>query len=179
MKDHKMSQTKYSWLRSQKISVEVQASYPGTFSIGGGFSMDSEQRSAFHNIQKSVGIRTITVGAAPPSNGDAMTWASSVQENPVPIKYTLTSIHNLFTERYSKHLPDVNLDVVRAMIKNASQNYCQALKNEGRVDSCDDDIHLGIALENIGVKTFGNVAEFILIVCFCTMRHKVANQVRE
>ena len=179
MKNHKMSQTKYSWLRSQKISVEVQASYSGTFSIGGGFSMDSEQRSAFHNIQKSVGIRTITVGAAPPSNGDAMTWASSVQENPVPIKYTLTPIHNLFTERYSKHLPDVNLDVVRAMIKNASQNYCQALKNEGRVDSCDDDIHLGIALENIGVKTFGNVAEFILIVCFCTMRHKVANQVRE
>ena len=59
--------------------------------------MDSEQRSAFHNIQKSVGIGTITVGAAPPSNGDAMTWASSVQENPVPIKYTLTPIHNLFT----------------------------------------------------------------------------------
>ena len=47
------------------------------------------------------------------------------------------------------------------------------------MDSCDDDIHLGIALENIGVKTFGNVAEFILIVFFCTMRHKVANEVRE
>ena len=141
--------------------------------------MDSEQRSAFHNIQKSVGIGTITVGAAPPSNGDAMTWASSVQENPAPIKYTLTPIHNLFTERYSKHLPGVNLDVVREMIKNASKNYCQALKKEGRVDSCDDDIHLGISLENIGVTTFGNVAEFILIVCFCTMRHKVANEVRE
>ena len=83
------------------MSVEVQASYSGTFNIGGGFSMDSEQRSAFHNIQKSVGISTITVGAAPPSNGDAMTWASSVQENPVPIKYTLTPINNLFTERYS------------------------------------------------------------------------------
>ena len=179
MKNHKMSQTKYSELRSQKISVEAQASYSGLFSIGGGFSMDSEQRSAVHNFQKSVETSTITVGAAPPSNGDAMTWASSVQENPVPIKYTLTPIHNLFTERYSKYLPDVNLDVVRAMIKNASQNYCQALKNEGRVDSCDDDIHLGIALENIGVKTFGNVAEFILIVCFCTMRHKVANEVRE
>ena len=33
MKNHKMSQTKYSELRSQKISVEAQASYSGLFSI--------------------------------------------------------------------------------------------------------------------------------------------------
>ena len=173
MKNHKMSQTKYSELRSQKISVEAQASYSGLFSIGGGFSMDSEQRSAVHNFQKSVETSTITVGAAPPSNGDAMTWASSVQENPVPIKYTLTPIHNLFTSIF------LMLTWMLCVRWSRMQNYWQALKNEGRVDSCDDDIHLGIALENIGVKTFGNVAEFILIVCFCTMRHKVANEVRE
>ncbi|XP_022796663.1 uncharacterized protein LOC111335083 isoform X2 [Stylophora pistillata] len=155
MKNHKMSQTKYTELRSQKISVEAQASYSGVDSIGGGFSMDSEQRSAVSNFQKSVETSTITVGAAPPSNGDAMTWASSVQENPVPIRFTLRAIHNLFTERYSKHLPDVNLDVMREMIINSSKNYCQALKLAGRVDSCDDDINLGIELQNIGVATFG------------------------
>ena len=65
------------------------------------------------NFQKSVQTSTITVGAAQPSNGDALTWASSVQENPVPIKYSLSAIHNLFTERYSKHLPEVNIDIVR------------------------------------------------------------------
>ena len=104
-KNHKVSQTKYEELRSKKISVEAQASYSRLFSVGGGFSMDKEQRSAASNFQKSVQTSTITVGAAPTSNGDAMTWASSVKENPVPITYSLSAIHNLFTERYSKHLP--------------------------------------------------------------------------
>ena len=108
-KNHKVSQTKYEELRSKKVSVEAQASYSGAFSVGGGFSMDKEQRSAASNFQKSVQTSTITVGAAPPSNGDALTWASSVQENPVPITYSLSAIHNLFTERYSKNLPGLGL----------------------------------------------------------------------
>ena len=127
-KNHKVSQTKSEELRSKKVSVEAQASYSGAFSVGGGFSMDKEQRSAASNFQKSVQTSTITVGAAPPSNGDALTWASSVQENPVPITYSLSATHNLFTERYSKHLPGINIDAVREKLINASTNYCQALK---------------------------------------------------
>ena len=157
MKNHKVSQTKYEELRQKKISVEAQASYSGIFSVGGGLSMDSEQRSAASNFQKSVETSTITVGAAPPSNGDAMTWASSVQENPVPITYSLSAIHNLFTERYTKYLPEVNLDVVREKLINASRNYCQALKQEGQIDSCDDSIHLGTSLQGVDVQSFGNI----------------------
>ena len=97
------------------------------------------------------------VGAAQPSNGNALTWASSVQENPIPIKYSLSAIHNLFTERYSKHLPEVNIDIVRERLINASKIYCQALKDEGRVDSCDDSIHLGTSLNGVGILQFGNV----------------------
>ena len=117
--------------------------------------MDKEQRSAASNFQKSVQTSTITVGAAPPSNGDALTWASSVQENPVPITYPLSAIHNLFTERYSKNLPGVNIVAVREKLINASKNYCQALKDEGRVDSCEDSIHLGTSLQGVGVLQFG------------------------
>ena len=84
MKQHKVSQTKYKELREKSISVEAQASYSGKFSVGGGFSLHSEQRSAASTFQRSVETNTITVGAAPPSNGDALTWVSSVQENPVP-----------------------------------------------------------------------------------------------
>ena len=72
--------------------------------------MDKEQRSAASNFQKSVQTSTITVGEAPPSNGNALTWASSVQESPVLISYSLLVTHNLFTERYSKHLSEVNID---------------------------------------------------------------------
>ena len=154
-KNHKISQTKYEELRSKKVSVEAQASYSGAFSVGGGFSMDKEQRSAASNFQKSVQTSTMTVGAAPPSNGDALTWASSVQENPVPITYSLSAIHNLFTKRYSKHLPGVNIGVVREKLINASTNYCQALKDQGLVDSCEDSIHLGTFLQGVGVRQFG------------------------
>ena len=119
--------------------------------------MDSEQRSAASNFQKSVETSTITVGAAPPSNGDAMTWASTVQANPVPITYSLSAIHSLFTERYTKHLPGVNLNVARERLINASKNYCQALKQEGRIDSCDDSINLGTSLLGVDVQSFGNV----------------------
>ena len=97
--------------------------------------MDSEQRSAASNFQKSVETNTVAVGAAPPSNGDALTWASSVQDNPIPIKYSLSAIYDLFTERYSENLPGVNLNVVRERLINGSKNFCQALKEEGRIDS--------------------------------------------
>ena len=165
-KNHKVSQTKYEELRSKKVSVEAQASYSGAFSVGGGFSMDKEQRSAASNFQKSVQTSTITVGAAPPSNGDALTWASSVQENPVPITYSLSAIHNLFTERYSKHLPGVNIGVVREKLINASTNYCQALKDKGLVDSCDDSIHLGTSLQGVRVRQFGNSIRFFKILFY-------------
>ena len=157
MKNHKVSQTKYEELKSTKISVEMPAAIQQIISVGGGFSMDKEQRSVASNFQKSVQTSTITVGAAQPSNGNALTWASSVQENPVPIKYSLSAIHNLFTERYSKHLPEVNIDIVRERLINASKIYCQALKDEGRVNSCDDSIHLGTSLNGVGILQFGNV----------------------
>ena len=73
----------------------------------------------------------------------------------MPLTYSLSAIHNLFTERYSKHLPGVNMGVVREKLINASTNYCQALKDEGLVDSCDDSIHLGTSLQGVGVREFG------------------------
>lgn len=155
MKQHKVSQTKYEELREKKISVEAQASYSGLFSVGGGFSMDSEQRNFASNFQKSVETSTITVGAAPPSNGDALTWASSVQENPVPITYSLSAIYNLFTERYAEYLPGINLKATRERLINTSRNYCRALKEMGRVDSCDDSINLGTTLQGVDVLPFG------------------------
>ena len=49
---HKVSQTAYQSLKKSKISVEVQASYSGLISIGGGFSLDKEQSEAASNFLK-------------------------------------------------------------------------------------------------------------------------------
>ena len=119
--------------------------------------MDKEQRSAASNFQKSVQTSTITVDEAPPKNGNALTWASSVQENPVSISYSLSAIHNLFTERYSKHLSEVNMVIARERLVNTTKIYCQALKEGKRVDSCHDGIHLGTFVNGVGILQFGNV----------------------
>lgn len=155
MKQHRVSQTKYKELREKSVSVEAQASYSGMFSVGGGFSLDSEQRSAASNFQKSVETSTITVGAAPPSNGDAMTWASSVQENPVPTKYSLSPVYDLFTERYAEYLPGIDLNAMREKLINTSRNYCRILRGKGEIDSCDDSINLGTTLQGVDVSSFG------------------------
>ena len=140
MKNHKVSQTKYEEVvvctQKHENKCTHASGYSGIISVGGGFSIDKEQRSAASNFQKSVQSRTIVIGAALPSNGDAF--------------YSLLAIHNLFTERYSKHLPKVSIDIVRKTLINASKIYCQALKDEGRVGSCDDSIHLGTSLNGVG-----------------------------
>ena len=162
MKQHKVSQTKYKELREKSISVEAQASYSGMFSVGGGFSMDSEQRSAASNFQKSVETSTITVGAAPPSNGDAMTWASSVQENPVPTKYSLSPLYDLFTERYAENLPGIDLNAMRERLMNTSRNYCRILREKGKIDSCDNSINLGTILQGVDVTSYGKYYHLVL-----------------
>ena len=124
--------------------------------------MDSEQRSAASNFEKSVETSTITVGAAPPSNGDAMTWASSVQENPVPTKYSLSPLYDLFTERYAENLPGIDLNAIRERLMNTSRNYCRILREKGKIDSCDNSINLGTILQGVDVTSYGKYYHLVL-----------------
>ena len=41
---------------------------------------------------------TITVGGVPPNNGNAVYWASTVNENPAPTSYKIEPISNLRTK---------------------------------------------------------------------------------
>ncbi|XP_045214069.2 uncharacterized protein LOC123564498 [Mercenaria mercenaria] len=116
--EHKMSSKKYETQSEKGVNVAAEASYSGLFSVGGGFSMDSSQKQAASDFSKSVETKTITVGAAPPANGDAMTWASTVKNSPVPSKYRLSSIEELFTEKYINPTKlHVNLNLISQNIK--------------------------------------------------------------
>lgn len=105
--------------------------------------MNSDQRNAASNFLKNVQTTTITVGSSPPSNGDAMTWAASVQSNPVPTKYTLTGIENLFTDHFTRHLsPEVNYGSLKMKLVSAAYKYCQVLKMQGKVSSCENNYNV-------------------------------------
>ena len=108
--------------------MTARASYSGLFSAGGGFSLDSEQQAAASEFNKKVETSTVTVGSAPPSNGDAMTWASVVKESPVPIKYKLRPIADLFTAKFGN-----NKQTVYAKLKDAPlKSSVQTTKISGR-----------------------------------------------
>lgn len=152
---HKMTQKTYESLKKSKISVEAQASYSGLFSIGGGFSLDKEQSEAASNFAKSVETITYTMGSSPPSNGDAMTWAASSKQNPVPMLYSLSPINLLFTDPFIKELPPGNYNAIREKLSNVSQIYCQALRNKGMVHSCEPHFQIqaeGVEFEEEGIS---------------------------
>lgn len=169
IQSHKISQTAHETLKKTSMSVEVQASYSGVVSIGGGFSMDKEQRDAASTFMKNVQTTTITVGSAPPSNGDAMTWAASVQSNPVPTRYSLMGIENLFTDQFTRHLsPKVNYDGLKEKLADAAYQYCLVLKSEGKVSSCKSSYNIegyevGIAHKGIITLTFFSMFFFSIM----------------
>ena len=132
--EHRMKSTDYKTMSSQKFGVTARASYSGLFSAGGGFSLDSEQQAAASEFNKKVETSTVTVGSAPPSNGDAMTWASVVKESLVPIKYKLRPIADLFTAKFGN-----NKSTVYAKLKDAPLKSCRLLKSQGEPISCELD----------------------------------------
>ena len=62
--------TKFQFSFHDYQFIISQASYSGLFSAGASFSLDKEQQEAASNFSKMVETSTITVGAAPPSNGN-------------------------------------------------------------------------------------------------------------
>ena len=149
--EHKMSSSSYKTEKEKGVNVAVSASYSGLFSVGGGFSMDSSQKEAASNFQKNVETRTITIGAAPPANGDALTWASTVKESPVPVSYDLGSIEDLFTETFmgSQRMGKYAIDytTISKHIIDKKRKYCEVLKAKGLVDNCAD-LSAGLTVKN-------------------------------
>lgn len=149
---YKMSSSKFRSERESGVNVAIEASYSGLFSAGGGFNMDSSQQSAAEQFSKSVETQVITVGAPPPANSDAMTWASNVKDSPVPMKYTLKPIVNLFSRNYMEAL-NVDFSAIAKRLKKFQYTYCNYLKTLNQLYSCAS-LYPGVMIEN--TFTYGN-----------------------
>ncbi|KAK3103555.1 hypothetical protein FSP39_020136 [Pinctada imbricata] len=143
--EHKMSLSKFEEKQGQGIKLGIQAGYAGVVSVGGGFNLDSSQQQSASEFMKDVETRTISVGAAPPANGDALTWASTVKDNPVPTRYTLESIENLFSAKYF-HSSEVDYHKIKNKIKQYKGQYCEFLRQLGEVNSCLQ-LHPGVMMK--------------------------------
>ena len=92
--------------------------------------MSSSNQKKAEQFQSKVETKTISIGAPPPANGNTMTWASTVKETPIPVKYSLMSIDNLFTERFMDG-SGVKLDKMGGLVIKAKKGYCKYLKDKG------------------------------------------------
>ena len=119
---HEMSSSNYLSMLDQGIDVSVSASYSGMISAGGGFGLTSKQVNQASEFSEKVKTTTASVGAPPPSNGDALTWASTVKENPLPVRYKLSSIEELFTDRFMKDQVRFNYSRVKENIEEAKRS---------------------------------------------------------
>ena len=72
------------------------------------------------------------------SNGDAMTWASTVKDTPVPVTYKLESIEELFTDIYMDGYGITNMGTIKDRIKDLKPKYCEYLYEKSETDSCLD-----------------------------------------
>ena len=154
--EHTMSSSSYKSEQEKGVNVAVSASYSGLFSVGASFGLDTDQKQAASDFRKKVETKTITIGAAPPANGDALTWASTVKESPVPVSYVLASIEDLFTESFmgKKRFADNNSfasDVISKRIVQTKRKYCEVLQNQGLVDDCSE-LSPGIVMERTMLK---------------------------
>lgn len=134
-------------MESSGVNVAVSASYSGSVSVGGGFNMDSKSRKQASDFSQKAETRIITVGAAPPSNGDATTWASTVQQNPVPTEYDLDEIENLFSEQF---MGELNIDFVKIQnhLKALKMRYWESVKRQAGVDDFKFDLEDSIIVPN-------------------------------
>ncbi|XP_060608246.1 uncharacterized protein LOC132760315 [Ruditapes philippinarum] len=120
--EYEMSLSDYQSIKESGYSASARASFTGKVSIGAGFSLETSQRQAAQEFSERVETHTKTVGAAPPSNGDALTWASEVKDNPVPSKLTLKNIEDLFVPEYVASL-GIDYETIRFNIIKYKEDY--------------------------------------------------------
>nr|KAG5709120.1 hypothetical protein BaRGS_028576 [Batillaria attramentaria] len=176
-------------MSSSGFDVAVAASYSGLFvSASGEVSYSEEQKEAAAEFNSKVTTKTISIGSPPPENGDALTWASTVKQNPLPVRYDLTSIEELFSETFmgpGSAVGTLRIDYrkIKTMITATKRLYCKRLQSQGMVIDCSDynsDLTLektklgGTSKSYTGVKTFSDCIDlcYDLTKCdavdFCT-----------
>ena len=143
----KVESSKYEKIDSSELSVEAKASYSGLFSVGGGFGLSKRQQEAASEFQENSVTTTISIGAPPPYNGDAMTWASTVKDTPVPVEYQLKPIHELFNEHNDTitiYFSADKIETIKNKILEISSRYCRMLGDKGFNVQCNDDLILKV-----------------------------------
>merc|ERR1719158_2147350 len=120
---------------SQGIKVEVAASYDAAFSVGGSSLTDVQKQEAetFSSLKENQ--HTFSTGSKPPSDGDVNTWVSQSVDDPMPLRYEVKRMSNLFNKNGVGQYRDDYM-TLKTNIDKALGIYCQTLLEDNKVPTC-------------------------------------------
>ena len=128
--------TQDSWtkLSQQGITVSLAASYSAMVSVGVSTTTDIQktQASSFDSLKSDY--KQVSIGSAPPPDGNIVTWANNCYGNPMPITYSLDNIANLFVASFMTGVTGV--PALQTNINSALVDYCGYLQSLGKLSSC-------------------------------------------
>ena len=130
-----ISNSKTMELASQGLNVKAAAGYSGLVTVNANAATDEQMKQAKEFEEARSSVVEFFVGGGPPSGNDSWTpesWAVTVEQNPLPITYTLVHIENLFTKEYFPN--DENISVKKDLLTKALLTYC--LEKSAEPDLC-------------------------------------------
>lgn len=128
-------------LQGVSVTVAAQASFMGFYAgYNTSVSTQSTYISSYQSASSSFEVSTI--GSVPPSGGNSIAWAQQAVTNPMPIKYSLTPLNQLFASPTVKAAmkaasSSATFQTIQANLKAAlGGGYCNYLLGQGTVASC-------------------------------------------
>lgn len=146
----KMSAEDYTTFKSTSAKVSIGGGYGG---LSASASAGTDSSSSNSGSNSSGSTKVFSIGAAPPANGDAMTWASSAISEPMPISYKLRPMMEIFNNplfnltQLDNHKMDIGK--LKGNMQKAYDNYCpDYLKKIGALSYCKESEIPAAQLQN-------------------------------
>jgi len=129
----KVSTEAWTTMLETGFDIKTGASFSafGVTASASYMSKDDKQKAQEFS-SKSTEQKTYTIGAAPPSDNNPMTWVKETKASPAPMTLKLTSILSLFDDLYGVKVSAA----VKANMKKALDEYCNYLLDQNEVASC-------------------------------------------
>lgn len=120
--------TASAWAKmtEDKVDIKAAAGYSGFgVAFNANFSHDSDKEEAEQFAKQTTSQLVYSIGSAPPTDKNELTWANSAIQSPTPMSAQLAQIDTLATGAAAKGL------------QSALSKYCDYLKGKGTVESCN------------------------------------------
>lgn len=149
------SSSKFIERKEKGVNFETKADsdYLG---VGGSFKY-SKDTTSDNESNKNFSNRSVVAlgGRLSIKKEDTDKWARDQNKTPMPIEYSVSSMLN-FLESSKNN----DYKFIKAQLEKAYGKYCEHLKKQGKINSCDGNVSNGIARAYVKEQVIANKGHF-------------------